>query len=87
MPELRPVFEALRIVGVDPTPLRAADTAHLVAVGHQVISVHGIAGLSLAADTVDDEIRVRLTVLEGARIVQPVHLCASDCSNPAGRRR
>lgn len=75
MPELRPMFEALRIVGVDPAPLRAADTAHLVAVGHQVISQHGIAGLTVFAEAVDDEIRVTLTVVEGARIVQPVHLC------------
>ncbi|MBK7676103.1 MAG: SufD family Fe-S cluster assembly protein [Candidatus Accumulibacter sp.] len=75
MPELRLIFEALRIVGVDPTPLRTADTAHTVAIGQQVTSEHGIAGLSLAAAAVDDEIRVWLTALEGARIVQPVHLC------------
>ena len=70
-----PVFEAMRQAGVDPAPLTASNTAHLVAFDHSVISRRGIPGLDVQAETVDDEIRISVTVREGIEILHPVHLC------------
>ena len=75
MPPLKPMLEAMRLVGVDPAPLLASNTAHLVAYGDRVISRQALPGLDLTAETVGGEIQVQLTVRQHVRIVQPVHLC------------
>lgn len=75
MGELRPMFEALRRVGVNPAPLTSPEIAHAVAYGQTVISQHGVPGVDLSAKTINGEIRLSLTVGQGVEIEQPIHLC------------
>lgn len=73
--DLQPMMTAMRVAGVDPKPLLANDTAHLVAYGQDVVSLHEIAGINLTAARVDGEIRVNLIVRKWVDVEQPVHLC------------
>ena len=41
--DLQPMMTAMRVAGVDPKPLLATDTAHLVAYGQDVVSLHLVA--------------------------------------------
>ena len=73
--DLQPMMTAMRVAGVDPKPLLANDTAHLVAYGQDVVSLHEIPGINLTAARVDGEIRVNLIVRKWVDVEQPVHLC------------
>lgn len=75
MHPLLPAFEALRGAGVNPQPLLAADTAHLVAFGHSIVSRHDVPGLRVEADSAGDELMVSVSVAAGMAIAQPMHLC------------
>ncbi len=75
MPELKPMRAALRIVGEDPRAVLGPDSAHLVAYGHQLISMRSIPGVTVLAHSEKGVIHASVVVAGERRIAQPVHLC------------
>jgi Fe-S cluster assembly scaffold protein SufB len=75
MADLAPLQEALRTVGTDPSQVLTPDAAHLVAYGHEVVSVNSVPGVVVLATRERDGIHASVTVVEGAQVARPVHLC------------
>ena len=75
MPELKPMADALQLIGEDPMAVLGPDSAHLVAYGHQLASMQSIPGVTVLATSEKGVIHARVVVAEGKKIVQPVHLC------------
>ncbi|MGQ9686666.1 MAG: SufB/SufD family protein [Thiobacillaceae bacterium] len=75
MADLTALYQAFNQIGEDPGVILAADTAHLVAYGHQVISRQSVPGVTVEAHTDEKGVHARVTVAEGRVIMQPVHLC------------
>lgn len=75
MTDLAPLRQALALIGEDPGRILRADTAHLIAYGHEILSQQAIPGVHLDARSKEGIIEARLEVQPGARIVQPIHLC------------
>jgi len=69
------LVEVFGAMGGDRAILGRNDTAHLVVVGHKVLSSRNIDGLSVATQETSEGISVRVGIAEGARISQPVHIC------------
>jgi len=75
MADLAPLQEALRTIGTDPSQVLTPDAAHLVAYGEEVVSVNSVPGVVVLAGRERDGIHASVTVVEGAQVAQPVHLC------------
>jgi len=75
MADLAPLRDALRAVGADPSLVLSPEAAHVVAYGHHVVSVQSVPGVIVLAERERDAIRAEVTVVAGARLAQPVHLC------------
>ncbi len=75
MSDFESLVEAFGAVGGDQAILGRNDIAHLVVVGHKVLSSHSIDGLSVETQETCDGISVQVKVAERARITQPVHMC------------
>jgi len=61
--------------GGDKAILENNEIAHLVADGHKLLSMHGVAGLEVDARETPTGISARVTVKEGIKLGNPVHLC------------
>jgi hypothetical protein len=75
MSGLEPLLEAFRLVGEDPSQVLTEHNAYLVAYGHEVLGLNSVPGVILIPQRTERGIHARVTVLEGRRIEQPVHLC------------
>jgi Fe-S cluster assembly scaffold protein SufB len=75
MSELDDLMNALSAGGGDKEILANKDIAHLVASGHKILSSRGIEGLEVNAKETLTGINVHVTVKEGIKLKQPVHLC------------
>ena len=75
MSELDDLMNALSAGGGDKKILANKDIAHLVASGHKILSSRGIEGLEVNAKETLTGINVHVTVKEGIKLKQPVHLC------------
>ncbi|HYQ48628.1 MAG TPA: SufD family Fe-S cluster assembly protein, partial [Thermodesulfovibrionales bacterium] len=75
MSELDDLLKAFGDAGGDRAVLENRDTAHLVASGHALLSMNSVEGLEVDARETRTGISARVTVREGARIRNPVHLC------------
>jgi len=75
MSELNELLQAFGDAGGDKTVLAAKDVAHLVVSGRSLLSMKGVEGIEVNARRTLSGIRADVTVKEGAKIKNPVHLC------------
>ncbi|GAB4389430.1 MAG: SufD family Fe-S cluster assembly protein [Thermodesulfovibrionales bacterium] len=75
MSELDALAAALTQAGGDRAVLDDPQTAHMAVSGHSILSMRKADGLEVAAKETRKGIRAEITVLEGARLERPVHLC------------
>lgn len=75
MSELDDLMKAFGEAGADKGILANKEVAHLVASGHKVLSMRGIDGLEVSAKETLTGISAQVTVREGIKIKNPVHMC------------
>ena len=75
MSELDALMKAFGESGGDSAILQNKEIAHLVASGHKILSMRNIEGLEVKAKQTLTGICAKVTVKEGCRIENPVHLC------------
>ncbi len=75
MRELSKLISAFVEAGGDKTVLENKNIAHLVASGHKLLSMKSVEGLEMNARETADGISAKVTVREGVKIENPVHLC------------
>ena len=75
MSKLDALLKAFGEAGGDKGALAAEDTAHLVASGHKLLSMKAIEGLEVDARETLTGISAAITVKEGVKVRNPVHLC------------
>lgn len=73
MSNLSPMFDLFSTAGWEAPAVPEA--AHVVAYGHQLVSLKSLPGVRVEADSTDNGIVARLVVSEGVKLEQPVHLC------------
>ena len=75
MSELDALMKAFGEAGGDKTIFENNEVAHLAADGHKLLSMKSIEGLEVDAKETLTGISAKITVKEGIRIKNPVHLC------------
>ena len=75
MSEFEELLQAFGFVGGDRSVLENRSVAHMVAVGHRILSARNVEGLEVEAHETRDGIDARVTVRDGVKIDQPVHMC------------
>ena len=75
MSDLDALMKALGEAGGDKAVLENNEIAHLVASGHKLLSMKSVAGLEVDAQETLTGISATVTVKEGIKIKNPVHLC------------
>lgn len=86
MSELDALMEAFGEAGGDKTVLASDNIAHLVASGHKLLSMKSVDGLEVDAKETLTGISAKVTVKEGAKIKNPVHLCFGVLHNKGTQR-
>ena len=74
--ELNDLMKAFGDAGGDKAILGNNEIAHLVASGHKLLSMKSVEGLEVDAKETLTGVSAKVTVKEGIRIKNPVHLCA-----------
>ena len=75
MSNLSDMIKMLGNYYADAATLTNHQTAHLVVDGTNLLSLNEIPGVSIEAETRDEEITAELIIKEGTHIVNPVHMC------------
>ena len=75
MSELNDLMKAYGEAGGDKDILENNEIAHLVASGHKLLSMKSVEGLEVDAKETLTGIRAEVTVKEGIKIKNPIHLC------------
>ncbi len=75
MSDLDALMKAFGEAGGDKAILENNEIAHLVASGHTLLSMNSVEGLKVDARKTISGIRAKVTVKEGTKIKNPVHLC------------
>jgi len=75
MSELDELMKAFGEAGGDKGILADGATAHLVASGHEILSMNDVEGLEVNARAGLAGIGARVTVKKGVKVEKPVHLC------------
>ena len=75
MSELDVLMKAFGEAGGDKAILENSEIAHLVASGHKLLSMKSVEGLEVDARETLTGISAKVTVKEGTKIKNPVHLC------------
>lgn len=75
MTDLDRLMSAYGVAGGDRAILDHPDIAHLVAVGHSIVSARDVPGLQVTTAELPDGIRARVRIRAGVRLAQPLHLC------------
>ena len=75
MSELDELMKTFGEAGGDKSILAKEDTAHLVASGHKILSMRAVRGIDVEAKETGSGISVRVKVLEGTHLLNPVHIC------------
>ncbi len=86
MSELDALMEAFGEAGGDRTVLSNDNIAHLVASGHKLLSMKSVDGLEVDAKETLTGISAKVTVKEGVKIKNPVHLCFGVLHNKGTQR-
>ncbi len=75
MSELDALMKAYWDAGGDKAILENTEIAHLVASSHKLVSMNSVEGLTVDAKETISGISAKVTVKEGIKIKNPVHLC------------
>jgi len=75
MSELDSLLKVFDSQGGDRAIINDAQTAHMMASGHQLLSQRQVPGLELSAEETADGIAADIRVLRGAQLAHPLHLC------------
>ncbi len=75
MSELEELMTSFCGAGGDQTALADPLTAHMVVLGHSLMSSRTVDGLEVEAKETQNGIDARIRVLEGVKLAKPVHLC------------
>jgi Fe-S cluster assembly scaffold protein SufB len=75
MSDLDALMKAFGEAGGDKAILENTEIAHLVVDGHKLLSMKSVEGLEVEAQETMEGISARITVKEGIRVKNPVHLC------------
>ena len=75
MSELEELTACFGSAGGDVMALADANTAHLVASGHSILSSHTVEGLDVQARETLEGISAQVTVKAGVKLRNPVHMC------------
>jgi len=75
MSDLDALMNVFGDAGGDKAILENNEIAHLVAVGHKLLSMNSVAGFEVDAKETRTGISAKVTVKEGIKIKNPVHLC------------
>ena len=75
MSEIDNLMKAVTVAGGDRGVLANKEIAHLAASGHKILSANKVEGLEVEAKETLTGIEAKVTVLEGVKIKNPVHLC------------
>lgn len=75
MSERDDLIAAYRRCGGDDGVLADADTPHLLASGHSILSMRGADGLDVQTSVTDDGISASIVLGENVRLKRPLHLC------------
>jgi hypothetical protein len=75
MTDFEQLMTAFGVAGGDQAVLGDAQTAHLVAVGHTILSAQPVPGLEVETQELRDGIRAQVRIHAGVRLAQPLHLC------------
>jgi Fe-S cluster assembly scaffold protein SufB len=75
MSEFEDLLQAFGFAGGDRSILENEDVAHVVVVGHKILSARDVAGLEVDAHETRDGITARVRVCKGVHIDHPVHMC------------
>jgi len=75
MSELEELTACFGSAGGDVKALADANTAHIAASGHSILSSRTVDGLEIEARETADGINAKVTVREGVRLLNPVHMC------------
>ncbi len=73
--ELNELMKAFGESGADKGIFERKDIAHLAVSGHKILSMRDVEGLEVEAKETFNGISARVTVREGVKIKNPVHLC------------
>jgi Fe-S cluster assembly scaffold protein SufB len=73
--ELDELMKVFGEAGGDKSILAKEDIAHLVASGHKILSMRAVLGIEVEAQDFESGISVKVKVLEGTDLKNPVHLC------------
>lgn len=75
MSELNELMKAYVNAGGKDEALADAETAHLAASGHSILSSRAVAGITMEATESPTGISGRIVVREGVKVQKPIHLC------------
>ncbi len=75
MSEFEDLLQAFGFAGGDRSILENEDVAHVVVVGHKILSARDVEGLEVDARETRDGITARVRVCKGVHIDHPVHMC------------
>jgi len=75
MSEFDELLRAFGVAGGDRVILDNVNVAHMVAVGHKILSARNVDGLEVDAHETREGITARVIVRRGVKIELPVHLC------------
>lgn len=86
MVELGEISQVLQRMGTDSTVLTDSRVAHVVANGLDLLSLREVPGVTIKSQKEGDHLAAKITVQQGARIENPVHLCMGVLQD-TGRQR
>ena len=75
MSEIDNLMQVVEEAGGDRDILANKDIAHLAVSGHKILSANKVEGLEVEAKETLTGIETKVTVLEGVKMKNPVHLC------------
>ena len=87
MSELNALMKVFGEAGGDKAILENNEIAHLVASGHILLSMKSVEGLEVDARETLTGISAKVTVKEGIKIKNPVHLCFGVLHKKRGPRK
>lgn len=77
MTKLQPIIKIFNALGEDPMKVLGPGTAHVLAYGHELVSLQSVPGVEIEARAESDAIHARIRIAAGAHPLQPLHLCFS----------
>ena len=75
MSDFEAILKAYEQSGGDPSFLKSSQVASLIISGNTVLGLNRLPGLHATAESLDDGVRIALSIDPGVRFENPIHLC------------